>query len=196
MIRDADEQQHRREHLAQRLLQALRDVVDVVGDAAQQVAALLLVDVAERQRVDLVLDRRPQPEHQPLHDAGEEVARRRSTAATTPRRAPTAWYSTWCSAPKSMPLAAEDAADDDVGAVPEHARAEDVERRARRPRARRRREDDPHRAEHVAQAAQRALKSFDRSPGTPAEFHRPAARVSGAARSSSSSFCWSVAGRR
>ena len=24
------------------------------------------------------------------------------------------------------------------------------------------------------------LKSFDRSPGTPAEFHRPAARISGA----------------
>ena len=48
--RDADEQQHRREHLAQRLLQALRDVVDVVGDPAQQVAARLLVDVAERQR--------------------------------------------------------------------------------------------------------------------------------------------------
>ena len=39
MIGDADEQQHRREHLAQRLLQALGDVVDVVGDPAQQVAA-------------------------------------------------------------------------------------------------------------------------------------------------------------
>ena len=48
--RDTDEQQDRREHLAQRLLQALGDVVDVVGDPAQQVAALLLVDVAERQR--------------------------------------------------------------------------------------------------------------------------------------------------
>ncbi len=33
------------------------------------------------------------------------------------------------------------------------------------------------------------LKSFDRSPGTPAEFHRPAARVSGAARSISSLSC-------
>ena len=42
------EQQHRREHLAQRLLEALGDVVDVVGDPAQQVAARLLVDVAER----------------------------------------------------------------------------------------------------------------------------------------------------
>ena len=48
--RDADEQQHRGEHLAQRLLQALRDVVDVVGDPAEQIAARLLVDVAERQR--------------------------------------------------------------------------------------------------------------------------------------------------
>ena len=45
-----------REQLAQRLLQALREVVDVVRDAAQQVAARLLVDVAERQHVDLVLD--------------------------------------------------------------------------------------------------------------------------------------------
>ena len=34
----------------QRLLEALGDVVDVVGDAAQQVAARLAVDVAERQR--------------------------------------------------------------------------------------------------------------------------------------------------
>ena len=50
MISDADQREHRREHLAQRLLQALRDVVDVVGDPAQQVAARLAVDVAERQR--------------------------------------------------------------------------------------------------------------------------------------------------
>ena len=36
---DADEQQHRREHLAQRLLEALGHVVEVVGDPAEQVAA-------------------------------------------------------------------------------------------------------------------------------------------------------------
>ena len=33
------EQEHRGQHLAQRLLQALGQVVEVVGDAAQQVAA-------------------------------------------------------------------------------------------------------------------------------------------------------------
>ena len=38
--------QRGREHLAQRLLQALREVVDVVGDPAEQVAARLAVDVA------------------------------------------------------------------------------------------------------------------------------------------------------
>ena len=74
MIAHADEQQHRREHLAQRLLQALRDVVDVVGDPAQQVAARLLVDVAERQRVDLVLGRR--------RAAGTSAAARRRRGGT------------------------------------------------------------------------------------------------------------------
>ena len=67
--------EHRREHLAQRLLQALGEVVDVVGDPAQQVAARLAVDVAERQAVELVLDLGAQPVHRALHDAGEQVRR-------------------------------------------------------------------------------------------------------------------------
>ena len=71
--RDADEQQDRGEHLADRLLQALREVVEVVGDAAQQVAASLAVDVAEREHVELGLGLLPQAEHQALHDAGEGV---------------------------------------------------------------------------------------------------------------------------
>ena len=75
MIATPIEQQHRREHLAQRLLQALRDVVDVVGDPAQQVAARLLVDVAERQRVDLVLDVGPQLDIERWIDPGEDVRR-------------------------------------------------------------------------------------------------------------------------
>ena len=40
------EREHRGEQLAERLLQALGDVVDVVGDPAEQVAAGLAVDVA------------------------------------------------------------------------------------------------------------------------------------------------------
>ena len=50
IMRDgADQRQHLRQHLGQRLLEALRDVVDVVRHAAEQVAALRPVDVAERQ---------------------------------------------------------------------------------------------------------------------------------------------------
>ena len=63
----------RREQLAQRLLQALREVVDVVGDPAQHVAARLAVDVAQRHPAELVLDVRTQPEHRALHDPGEQV---------------------------------------------------------------------------------------------------------------------------
>ena len=51
MISTPTMQEQRREHLAHRLLQALRDVVDVVRDPAEQVAARLPVDVAERQPV-------------------------------------------------------------------------------------------------------------------------------------------------
>ena len=39
----------------------LRDVVDVVGDPAEQLAARLLVEVAQRQPVQLVLDVGAQP---------------------------------------------------------------------------------------------------------------------------------------
>ena len=40
----------------ERLLQRLRDVVDVVGDPAEQLAARLVVEVRQRQPVQLVLD--------------------------------------------------------------------------------------------------------------------------------------------
>ena len=72
MISDADDRQRRREQLAQRLLQALREVVDVVGDPAQQVAARLAVDVAQRHPVELVLDVGTQAEHRALHDPGQQ----------------------------------------------------------------------------------------------------------------------------
>ena len=84
MMTHADDREQRREQLAQRLLQALGDVVDVVGDAAEQVAARLAVDVAERQPVELVLDVGAQPVHRALHDAGEHVGLQRTTARPTP----------------------------------------------------------------------------------------------------------------
>ena len=52
----ADHGEQRRQQLAQRLLQGLRDVVDVVGHPAQQLAARLPVEVRQRQPVELVLD--------------------------------------------------------------------------------------------------------------------------------------------
>ena len=48
MIRTPTSVSDRREQLAQRLLQALREVVDVVRDPAEHVAARLAVDVAQR----------------------------------------------------------------------------------------------------------------------------------------------------
>ena len=83
----ADERQHRREQLAQRLLQALGDVVDVVGDAAEQVAARLAVDVAERHRLSLSSTSRAQPVHRALHDAGEQERLQVQQRRRTRRRA-------------------------------------------------------------------------------------------------------------
>ena len=70
---DTDDGERRGEQLAQCLLEALGDVVDVIGDPTQQVASRLAVDVGERQAVDLLLDLRAQPHHRPLDDAGEDV---------------------------------------------------------------------------------------------------------------------------
>ena len=71
---NADDREQRREHLAQRLLQALGDVVDVVGDPAQEVATGLAVDVAQRKAIELVLDPSSETHHRALHDPGEQVA--------------------------------------------------------------------------------------------------------------------------
>ena len=81
----ADHREQRGEQLAQRLLQALGDVVDVVGDPAEQLAARLPVEVGQRQPVELVLDVGAQPEDGALHDVVEQVAlqpSRSSDAAT------------------------------------------------------------------------------------------------------------------
>ena len=120
---DADQQQHRREHLVHRLLEALGDVVEVVGDPAEQVAPLLVVDVAQRQGVDLVLGHRAQPEHQPLHHAGDEVRGAEAEHAGAGVHAERPGRAGWCSSGMSIaPL--RDARDDDVGAAAEHPRAE------------------------------------------------------------------------
>jgi len=51
----ADQAQQRHQQLAQQLLQALADVVDVVGHAAEHLAARLLVEPGQRQARQLVL---------------------------------------------------------------------------------------------------------------------------------------------
>ena len=66
----------------------LRDVVDVVGDPAEQLAARLAVEVAQRQPVQLVLDLGAQPVDGALHDAVEQVALQPAKHATPRRRAP------------------------------------------------------------------------------------------------------------
>ena len=71
---DAEDRQQRDEQLAHGLLQGLGDVVDVVGDAGEHLAALLAVEVAQRQPVELVLDLAAQHEHGALDDAVEQVA--------------------------------------------------------------------------------------------------------------------------
>ena len=52
----ADDRQQRRDELGQALLERLADVVDVVGDAAQEVAARVAVEVAQRQPAELRVD--------------------------------------------------------------------------------------------------------------------------------------------
>src|SRR5690606_15731828 len=59
------------DHLAHGLLERLGDVVDVVGHPAQQLAAGLAVEVAQRQTVDLVLDVGTKPPDGPLDDVGD-----------------------------------------------------------------------------------------------------------------------------
>ena len=69
----ADDRQQRRDELGQALLERLADVVDVVGDAAQQVAAGMVVEVAQRQPGELVVDVAAQPVDGPLGDPGHDV---------------------------------------------------------------------------------------------------------------------------
>src|SRR5690606_36097880 len=69
-----DHREQRGERLAQRLLQALGDVVDVVGDAAEQLPPGLPVEVTQWQAVDLLLDVLAQAVDGALHDLVEDEA--------------------------------------------------------------------------------------------------------------------------
>jgi len=66
--------EQRGEQLTQGLLQALRDVVDVVRDPAEQLAPGLGVEVRQRQPVELRLHVGAELPYAALHDAGEQVA--------------------------------------------------------------------------------------------------------------------------
>ena len=127
---DADDRQRRREQLAHRLLQALGEVVDVVGDPAQHVAARLTVDVAQRHAVELVLDVGAQLEHRPLHDAGEQVRLQVATTWRTPRRCRARSSRRVCSVGEVDALPARDAAHDDVGGAAEDLGREHQQRDA------------------------------------------------------------------
>ena len=69
---DADDGQQRRDELGQALLERLPDVVDVVGHPAQQVAAGVRVEIAQRQAGELLVDIAAQAVHRPLGDTGHD----------------------------------------------------------------------------------------------------------------------------
>ncbi len=71
---DADDHQDRGDQLAQRLLQGLRDVVDVVRHPREQLAARLVVEVTQRQAVQLALGLPAQAEDEALDDPAGEPA--------------------------------------------------------------------------------------------------------------------------
>ena len=170
----ADDGEHRGEQLAQRLLEALGDVVDVVGDPGQQVAAGLAVHVGQREPVDLVLDVGPQPVHGALHHAGQQV-RLHVRQQPTPRGRGRARPAGWCAArSKSMPSGRGEAVDDDVGAVaqdagPDHGERDAADRGERARRSRR----TARAASCRAAAGWTPAKSFDFSAGMPAVAQRP-----------------------
>jgi hypothetical protein len=70
----ADRREQAAEDLAQALLQAHRDVVDVVGDPAQDLAVRLAVEVRQRQPGELGLHIAAHPAHRALHQVAEHVA--------------------------------------------------------------------------------------------------------------------------
>ena len=71
---DADDREDRRDDLGEALLERLRDVVDVVRHAAEDVAAGVVVEVLERQPGELEVDVPAQSVDGPLRDTGHDVA--------------------------------------------------------------------------------------------------------------------------
>ena len=69
---DAHDGEDRGQRPGQRLLEGVGDVVDVVGDAGEHLAALHLVEVGQRQAVDLGLHLLAQPVHGGHGDAVEQ----------------------------------------------------------------------------------------------------------------------------
>ena len=69
----ADDGEHGGDDLREALLQRLRDVVDVVGHARQDVAARVAVEVLERQPRELLVDLPAHAVDDLLRDAGHEV---------------------------------------------------------------------------------------------------------------------------
>ena len=169
----ADERQRRREQLAQRLLQALREVVDVVGDPAQHVAARLAVDVAQRHAVELVLDVRAQ--------AGTwRAARLRrartpaGTGAPRTRRRCTARRAGSCAARvKSMPWPLMTPSTMTLVALPRIRGAITASVTLETARIRTPATPRPSGRNRAASRRVEFLKSFDRSSGMPTAPHRP-----------------------
>ncbi len=116
----------------------------------------MLVDVAQRQRVDLDLDVGAQAEHEPLDDAGEHV--RRHDRQQRRRRVELDRLQQHMVQRTEVHVVLGEPLDDQVGSVPEHPGTEHVERGTRD----RDHDNDPehesHRAEHLDHAAHRVLE--------------------------------------
>ncbi len=171
----ADQHEDVGQHLADGLLEALGQVVDVVGDPAQQVAPGGMVDVAERHPVELVLDVGAQPVHGPLHHAGQGVGRPGTGRWPSRRRGrPPRTGDGGARRSRCPGSAVEQAVDDDVRGVAQDPRTEDRE------------EDTADRQDHDRDDARDARvvnrdpsrrsvprKSFERSRGMPGATIRP-----------------------
>ena len=69
----ADQRQAVDHHAQQAGSDEALDGIDIAGDAADQVAGLLLIVIGERQALDMRIERLPQIVHDPLADAGGKI---------------------------------------------------------------------------------------------------------------------------
>ena len=117
-------------HLVDGLLEALGEVVDVVGHPAEQVASGVLVDVGEGKAVELGLDGLSQSEHRSLERPAEQVVldvaqrpRQREHPADDKKPIPE---------PVGVDAALADAGHDDVGGAAEEPGADHGQAHAHR----------------------------------------------------------------